>query len=114
MQMPWFGRFTHRRDRDCVTPAPRHRSDEEIALALSTLPLYRVVLTPGKGDGPSALIRSHALTLTRLVGAERAARILTETARAGAGLVATCPRELAEHYRDELARHALPCAIEPA
>jgi ATP-dependent Clp protease adapter protein ClpS len=112
MQMPWFGRFTHRRDRDCVAPAPRHRSDEEIELALSTLPLYRVILRPGKGDGVSSLIRPY--TLTRLVGAERAARILAETARAGAGLVATCPRELAEHYRDELARHALPCAIEPA
>jgi ATP-dependent Clp protease adapter protein ClpS len=112
MQMPWFGRFTHRRDRDCVTPAPRRRSDEEISLALSTLPLYRVILTPDTEDGRGALIRSHALT--PFVGAERAARILAETARAGTGMVATCPRELAEHYRDELARHALPCAIEPA
>ncbi|HEU0026827.1 MAG TPA: hypothetical protein VFQ25_06890 [Ktedonobacterales bacterium] len=110
--MPWFGRFTHRRDRDCVTPAPRPRSNDEITLALSTLPLYRVLLTPGASDSAGALIHSRALT--RLVGAERAARILAEVARAGAGLVATCPRELAEHYRDELARHALPCAIEPA
>lgn len=112
MQMPWFGRFTHRRDRDCVTPAPRRRSDEEVTLALSTLPLYRVILTPDKDDSLAAIIRSHALT--HFVGAERAARILAETARAGAGLIAVCPRELAEHYRDELARHALPCVIEPA
>ncbi len=113
MQMPWFGRFTHRRDRDCVAPTPRQRSDDEVALALSTLPLYRVVLTlSSQGDAALSAISSHALT--RLVGEERAARILADTMRAGTALVAICPLELAEHYRDELMRHALPCAIEPA
>ncbi len=112
MRVPWFERFAHKRDRECAVKTPRQRSDDEIALALSTLPLYRVLLTlrPCDGTATSACSRS----LTPMVGEERAARILADAMRAGVALVVTCPRELAEHYRDELARRALPCAIEPA
>ncbi len=112
LRAPWFGRFTQKRDWAGEVKASRQRSDEEVILALSTLPLYRVVLTHGCHDGEAA--GAFFRILAPMVGEERAARILADARRAGCALVATCPRELAEHYRDELSRRALPCAIEPA
>ncbi len=111
-RVPWFGRFTLKRDREYAGGTPRQRPDDEIALALSTLPLYRVILTLGQRDG--AATGPFFAILAPLVGEERAARILADARRAGVALIATCPLELAEHYRDELARRALPCAIVPA
>jgi ATP-dependent Clp protease adapter protein ClpS len=113
MWTPWLGRFMHKHAQECEVRARRQRSDDEIALALSTLPLYHVLLTLGPRDAsvaPAAFARS----LASMVGEERAARILADAMRNGVALVATCPRELAEHYCDELARRALPCAIAPA
>ncbi len=112
MRAPWFGRFAQKRDWACAVKAPRQRSDDEVILALSTLPLYHVVLTLGQRE--SAAAGAFFRILAPMVGEERAARILADARRAGHALVATCPRELAEHYRDELVRRALPCAIEPA
>lgn len=112
MRVPWFARFTQKREQVYTIKPPRQRPDEEILLALSTLPLYRVMLTVSQRDG--ALAGAFFRTLAPMVGEERAARILADAARAGVALVVTCPRELAEHYRDELNRRALPCAIEPA
>ena len=112
MQVPWFGWFAHKRDQEWAAKTPRQRSDEEITLALSTLPLYRVDLRLSQRDGAESAVFSHVLA--PLVGEERAARILADAMRAGVAPIATCPRELAEHYRDELARHALPCVVEPA
>ncbi len=112
MRVPWLGRFALKREQVYAIKQPRQRRDEEIALALSTLPLYRVMLTLSQRDGATAGVFSR--TLAPMVGEERAARILADAARAGVALIATCPRELAEHYRDELGRRALPCAIEPA
>jgi ATP-dependent Clp protease adapter protein ClpS len=116
MRMLWFGRFsprfTPKRDPLCVERTPRTRPDDEIALALSTLPMYCVILTLSPRDREA--VATRAGSLTRMVGEERAARILADAGRAGAALVAVCPRELAEHYRDELERHALPCVVEPA
>jgi ATP-dependent Clp protease adapter protein ClpS len=110
MREPWFKRDSQRHDRYYTTP--RQRSDEEFALALSTLPLYQVVLFPDAMD--RAALAIVASPLTALIGQERAARVLAEVLQGGAGVVATCPRELAEHYCDELARRSLPCVITPA
>lgn len=109
MNMPWFQPSSQRRARG---ESPRPRTDAEVRLALSTLPLYRVVLV-----GPSAAapdLAAYARLLTPLTGRERAARILDGVLRDGVGLVATCPRELAECYLCELLRMGLPCSITPA
>lgn len=108
----WFSRFSQRRNAYDFDTPPRQRTSDEILLALSTLPLYQVLLTLGEAD--RAACATFATPLIPLVGQERTARILADALRDGAGVVATCPRELAEHYRDELLRRALPCAIAPA
>lgn len=112
MRILWFGRFEPKRHPESAIRTSRLRPDDEIELALSTLPLYRVVLRWNPRDSEASDARSSSLA--RMVGEERAARILADAARVGAALVAVCPHELAEHYRDELARHALPCVVEPA
>ena len=110
MRVPWIWPFPQRREG--FTAPPRQRTDDEITLALSTLPLYQVRLTPGQVD--RATCEAFTRPLNPLVGPERAARILADVLRDGSGVVATCPRELAEHYRNELLRRALPCVIAPA
>lgn len=112
MRILWFGRYEPKRVLVSAVQARRPRPDDEIALALSSLPLYRVVLTraPRESDASPASARA----LVSMVGAERAERIMLDAKRFGGAPVAICPRELAEHYCDELARRALPCVIEPA
>ena len=118
MRVSWFNwRSTGRGDNASRTIcAARERTADEVSLALRLIPLYRVLL---QVDDPRAPARlwwplSWRTTLTALVGAERAQRILSEARATGVAVIATCPHELAEHYRDELARYALPCVVTPA
>jgi hypothetical protein len=96
--------------------APRERSDDEVALALRLIPLYHVFVQ--LGDPHRAAHLTWPLiwrtTLMATLGAERAQRAINDIRASGFAIIAVCPRELAEHYRDELARHALPCGIAPA
>lgn len=80
------------------------------------IPLYRVVLQVNDPHAPARLWwpLDWRATLTAMVGAERTQRILSEAHATGAAVIAVCPRELAEHYCDELLRHALTCVITPA
>lgn len=119
MRVPWFNWRAIWRDEeiswaDCYTQ--RERTADEIALALRLIPLYRVLLLSHAADAP--LMRwwspESRAALTRLLGAERARRALQDIAELGVAVIAVCPRELAEHYHEELARLALPCAIQPA
>lgn len=92
------------------------RADDEVLLALRLIPLYQVLLRIDDSAAPARLWwpRTWRATLVAMVGVERAERILREALASGVAVIAVCPRELAEHYRDELARYALPCAIMPA
>lgn len=121
MRILWFGRSSEparapgavaKGRMIAALKAPHPRTDAEVTLALSTLPRYDVLLLPGPRDAATAA--AWARVLAPALGERRAASVVAEAARAGMALVATCPRELAEHYRDALIRQALPCAIEPA
>lgn len=89
------------------------RGPEDIALALRLLPLYRVIV---ERDGASTTTYPAIwqAKLAAALGEERCQRALRELALRGAADIALCPRELAEHYANELARQAIPCYIEPA
>lgn len=115
MRVPWF----NWRNEDISWTechAQHERSADEIALALRLIPLYRVLLLSRAANAP--LMRwwspESRAALIRLLGAERARRALQDITELGVAVIAVCPHELAEHYRDELARLALPCAIQPA
>ncbi|HEX9039220.1 MAG TPA: hypothetical protein VF808_19730 [Ktedonobacterales bacterium] len=115
MRILWFGRSSDKDNaprRAIAARIVRPRTEGEIALALSSLPRYRVLLLLRPQDSATADAWAHVLAPA--VGERRAARIVADATSAGVGLVTTCPRELAEHYRDALIRRALPCAIEPA
>ncbi len=118
MRVPWFNWRTSVRGNDAswTLCAPRERTSDEVSLALRLIPLYHVVLQVDDAHAPVRLCwpLGWRATLTAMVGAERAQRILCDAHATGAAVVAVCPRELAEHYRDELLRHALPCVITPA
>ena len=92
--------------------AARPRGDDEVTLALSTLPRYRVLLRLRPQDAATADAWEGALTPA--LGERRAAEIVAAAMRDGAAPITTCPRELAEYYRDALTGYGLPCAIEPA
>lgn len=116
MRVPWFNWRASGRGAAEDVCAPRMRTEDEMYLALRLMPLYRVVLVV---DAPDARERlwwplEWRATLIRLLGAERAQQVLSDAIANGAAVVATCPRELAEHYSEELARRALPCLVEPA
>jgi hypothetical protein len=106
-QEPWFKRDTQRQHR----AQPRARSEEQVRLALGSLPLYHLMLTLGTCE--QAELAQRAAPLGPLLGQKRAAQALADLARYGSAVVATCPRELAEHYCNALARYDLPCAIIP-
>ena len=117
MRVPWFNwRSSVRSDETRAVCASRGRADDEVWLALRLIPLYQVSLrlddpaTPGRLWWPL----TWRVTLAAMVGVERAERILREAWVTGMAVIAVCPLEVAEHYRDELARYALPCAILPA
>ncbi len=118
MRVPWFNWRASERDDDAqrAVCAPHERSDDEIALALRLIPLYQVRLQVGAAHMPEPLWwpLTWRASLTAMLGAERAQRVLFEARARGVAVIAVCPHELAEHYRDELARHALPCDIAPA
>lgn len=83
MRVPWFSRrisTTPPASRGQL-PAPR-RSDEDVRLALSLIPRYRVFI---------------AGTLDEL---------------RPTGSIAICPRELAEHYCETLRRMGVPARME--
>lgn len=105
-----FKRDAQRRDRSHAQP--HERSEEQIKLALGSLPLYTLQLTICEHD--HARLVARVAPLRALIGPERAAQALANLLRTGSAALATCPRELAEHYRDECARHGLPCTIIPA
>ena len=118
MRVPWFNWRTSVRDADAswTDCAPHRRTNDEVSLALRLIPLYHVVLQIDDAHADARLWwpLDWRATLTAMVGAERAQRIFCDAHATGAAVVAVCPRELAEHYRDELLRHALPCVITPA
>ncbi len=121
MRVPWFnwrgaGHGAEAATASWVMCAAHVRTEDEIALALRLIPLYRVVL---RVDDPQAPQRAWwpltwRAALATMLGAERAQRALREASERGVAVLAVCPRELAEHYCDELARHALPCVIQSA
>lgn len=118
MRVPWFNWRAAWRDEDISwveCGAQRERPADEVALALSLIPLYRVQLLSCAANAP--LMRwwspESRATLARLLGVERARRALQDIAELGVATIAVCPHELAEHYCDQLTRLALPCAIQP-
>jgi len=118
MRVPWFNWRTSVRGADAswTLCAPRERTSDEVSLALRLIPLYHVVLQVDDAHAPARVSwpLDWRATLTAMVGAERAQRILCDAYATGAAVVAVCPRELAEHYRDALLRSGLPCGITPA
>lgn len=118
MRVPWFPwRVSGRSEVVSRTMcAPRERSDDEVALALRLIPLYHVFVQIGDPHRAAHLTWPliWRTTLMATLGAERAQRAMNEIRASGFAIIAVCPRELAEHYRDELVRHALPCGIAPA
>jgi hypothetical protein len=118
MRVPWFSWRSSARSEDAswAVSAPRERTDDEVSLALRLIPLYHVLLQLDDPRTPTRLrcTPGWRATLTAMVGAERAQRILSEAHATGVAVIAVCPRELAEHYRDELLRRALPCTIARA
>lgn len=117
MRVPsWFNWRASGRDASWHVYTPQARTDDEIFLALRLIPQYRVLLSV---DDPQEPLRlwwplGWRATLTASLGAERAQRALSDAVEYGFAVLAVCPREVAEHYRNELARYALPCVIEPA
>ena len=117
MRVPWFPWRVPGRDEavSWTTCAPHERSEDEVALALRLIPLYRVFVRVGDPHRAAGLTWPLAWrdVLLSTLGAERAQRVMSEIRTSGFAVIAVCPRELAEHYCDELARHALPCGIAP-
>lgn len=118
MRILWFGRSSaneggHERvyPREAVRAA-RPRGDDQVTLALASLPRYCVLLRLRPQDAATA--EGWERALAPALGEERAARVVAAAARDGSALITTCPRELAEFYADALNGLALPCAIEPA
>lgn len=119
MRVPWFNRRASGREDNAVWMtgcAPHERTADEVTLALRLIPLYQVLLQLDDTTLEQRLCPSLAwrTTLTATLGDERALRSLRDLAERGVAVIAVCPRELAEHYRDELARLSLPCVIQPA
>jgi ATP-dependent Clp protease adapter protein ClpS len=122
MRILWFGRsrandggyerISARAQAVPAVSAAQPRGDDQISLALGSLPRYRVLLRLRPQDAATA--DAWESVLAPALGRERAARVIASVARDGVGLITTCPRELAEYYRDALISRALPCAIEPA
>ena len=118
MRVPWFNWRALGREGPAewtTTCAPHERTADEITLALRLIPLYQVRLqwfTSSEQPLPSAC--DWQATLAATLGAERAQRALLDLAARGVAVIAVCPRELAEHYCDELAQLALPCVVQPA
>ena len=119
MRVPWFNWRASARDEDAVcetTCAPRERTADEITLALRLMPLYQVRLQLDDATLEQRLWPpcEWRAILTAALGDARMQRALRDLAEHGVAIIAVCPREHAEHYRDELARLALPCVIQPA
>lgn len=118
MRVPWFPwRVSGRGEAVSWTMcAPRERTEDEVALALRHIPLYRVFVRVGDPRRAARLTWPLAWRniLMSTLGAERAQRAMSEIRASGFAVIAVCPRELAEHYCDELARYTLPCGITPA
>ena len=119
MRVPWFNWRAIGRDEEIsrtACGAQRERTADEIALSLRMIPLYRVQLLSRAADAPLTRWWSPEgrAMLAQLLGSERAERALRDITELGVAVIAVCPRELAEHYYDELTRLALPCAIQPA
>lgn len=115
MRVPWFSWLNSRGDgaSKALICAPQRRTDGDIDLALCLIPHYAVVL---KIDDPLAPLHlcwpiTWLQTLTQSLGTERAQQALRDLREHGFATIAVCPRESAEHYRDELARLNLPCHI---
>jgi len=120
MRVPWFNnwRASAREDNAVWTTgcAPHERTADEITLALRLIPLYHVRLQLDDATQEQRLspLLAWQAPLLATIGAERTQRALRDIATQGVAILAVCPRELAEHYRDEFARLTLPCVIQPA
>ena len=98
------------------SPAPRGampRTDDEVRQLLRLLPRYRVLLHNDDYNTMDHVV----MALVRIVGdmdADRAIQVMLEAHLHGVAEVITCPKEVAEHYRDGLQSYALTSTIEPA
>lgn len=93
------------------TPRPdverRPRSLSEI------LPPYRVILHNDDVNTMDHVVRSIVRSVPK-IGLVKAAAIMLEAHHHGKAVVTTCPKELAELYRDRLQSFSLRATIEPA
>lgn len=89
------------------------RTDDEVRQLLRLLPRYRVLLHNDDYNTMDHVV----MALMRIIGgmeAERAYQIMLDAHLHGVAEVITCPKEVAEHYRDGLQGYALTATIEPA
>lgn len=116
MRVPWFNWRASGRSEDAslaACDAPGERTPDEILLALRLIPRYHIRLTLDSSPMSLYPLQPLGAALTAMLGMERAQRALGELAEGGFAIIATCPLELAEHYRDELTRYGAPCDIQP-
>lgn len=108
------GLFGGRGDRK--PPVPRGalpRTDDEVRQLLRLLPRYRVLLHNDDFNTMDHVV----VALMRTIGGmdtDRAIQIMMEAHLQGVAEVITCPKEVAEHYRDGLQSYGLSASIEPA
>ncbi len=77
------------------------------------LPPYAVILHNDDHNSMDHVVRSLMRSVPSLT-VERAAEIMLEAHNHGQAKVITCPKEAAEHYRDNLESCSLTATIEPA
>lgn len=96
-----------------AAPQVRPRTDEDVRLALSQLPHYRVMLHNDDYNAMDYVVLALVRTVPRL-STEEAMRVMIEAHTNGIAQVIICPKETAEFYRAGLEQYGLTSTIEPA
>jgi ATP-dependent Clp protease adaptor protein ClpS len=94
------------------TPSVLPRTDEDVRLALSQLPRYRVLLHNDDVHAMDFVVLALVRTVPRL-SVDEAIRIMLEAHTNGHAQVIVCPKETAEFYRTGLEQYGLTSTIEP-
>ena len=95
------------------TETPRPDIEQRPRPLSEILPPYRVILHNDEINAMDHVVRSLVRSVPR-IGLAKATAIMLEAHRTGKATVVTCPKELAELYRERLQSYSLTATIEPA
>lgn len=95
------------------TETPRPDVEQRPRSLSEILPPYRVILHNDDVNTMDHVVRSIVRSVPK-IGLVKAAAIMLEAHHNGKAVVTTCPKELAELYRDRLQSFSLTATIEPA